>query len=78
MPASIRGIHYPAETAITKDKTLYCSCLCGIESENKCEGRVVCAHTLPIMYQLSLLLMDELGENMLLDICKRFVNDCVF
>ena len=34
IPASMRGVHYPAEVAITKGKILYCSCSCpcGIES----------------------------------------------
>ena len=80
VPASMRGIHYPAEVAITKDKIIYCSCscACGIESKSKCDGRIVCVHVLPVVYQLSLLLMDGLGENMLLEICARFSKEDSF
>ena len=80
VPASMRGVHYPAEVAITKDKILYCSCSCpcGIESKKKSEGRVVCVHVLPIIYQLSLLLMDGLGENMLIEISSRFSKEVDF
>ena len=64
--ASMKGCTYYAQVAFTPTKLLCCGCSCSIGAENN--ERITCVHNLPLVLKQSLLLMDGLAENLLLEL----------
>ena len=60
---------YSPEVAITNDSLLYCACSC--ECGGRGDERAVCVHVLPLLYKISLLLVDGLAEHILLELNAR-------
>lgn len=73
VPASMRQSIYNVKVAFSHNKLVACSCTCkaGGESEMKDEG-VVCVHTLPVIYQLYLLLIEGLAQHFLIELSNRW------
>ena len=67
--ASMKGCTYYAQVAFTPTKLLCCGCSCPIGAENN--ERITCVHNLPLVLKQSLLLMDGLAENLLLELLKN-------
>ena len=66
----MKDTEYQVVVAMPKKDLVGAKCEChagGDESE-----RVVCVHTLPIIYQLTMLLDDGLAEHVLIELCSRW------
>ena len=72
IPASMKDVEYDTSAVITANDLLACkcNCMCGAVGTE----RIVCIHVLPVIFGLSLLLVDGLAENILLEVCARFNN----
>ena len=73
VPASMKDAQYKVKCAFTKDKLLACKCQCHAGGDKN--QRVVCVHTLPVIYQLTMLLDDGLAEHLLIELCSRWDTD---
>ncbi|KAL9186550.1 hypothetical protein ACHAXT_005788 [Thalassiosira profunda] len=69
VPASMRKNIYRTEVVATANKLLGCKCTCQCGSQD--EERIVCVHTLVVLYLLSILLMEDLAESMLIALASR-------
>ena len=70
IPASMKDTEYKVKVAFTKDNLLASRCECHAGGDEK--QRVVCVHTLPVIYQLTMLLDDGLSEHLLIELCFRW------
>ena len=70
IPASMKDSEYKVKLAFTKDELLASKCQCHAGGDNN--QRVVCVHTLPVIYQLTMLLDDGLAEHLLIELCSRW------
>lgn len=64
VPASMRKDVYNVEVVATATKLLCykCSCPCGSNDDQ----RIVCVHILVVLYRLSMLLMEDLAEHIMI------------
>lgn len=69
VPASMRKNIYSTEIVATANKLLGCKCTCQCGSQG--EERIVCVHTLVVLYLLSMLIMEDLAESMLIALASR-------
>ena len=69
IPASMKDAEYDVTTAFTKNDLIAAKCDCHAGGHEN--GRVVCVHTLPVLYQLVMLLDDGLAEHLLIELCSR-------
>ena len=69
--ASMKGCTYCTNVAFTATKLLCCGCSCEIGARN--DERITCVHNLPLILKMSLLLMDGLAENLLLELSALMV-----
>jgi hypothetical protein len=66
IPASMKEKIYAAKAIFTKESLVCCSCTCHCGA---CEEEAVtCVHILPLRFQLALLLMNGLAENLILEL----------
>ena len=62
--------YYDVSVAFSSDELMTCQCDCKRGGEG--DQKIVCVHILPIIFQLSLLLVEGLAENILLELSARF------
>ena len=67
VPASMKNTEYDTYAAFTARDLLACKCSCPCGGEGT--EKIVCVHVLPLIFQLSLLLIEGLAENILLEFC---------
>ena len=48
------------------------ACECGCKAGSKGMDKVVCVHVLPVLMQLVVLLVEDLGESILIELCNRW------
>ena len=48
------------------------ACDCGCKSGSKGMDKVVCVHILPVLMQFVVFLVEDLGENILVELCNRW------
>ena len=48
------------------------ACECGCKSGSKGLDKVVCVHILPVLMQLVVFFIEDLGENLLVELCDRW------
>jgi hypothetical protein len=70
MRASMKQNVY--NTSICFNENTIIACLCDCKSGCEGNGRIVCVHTLPIMYQITLLLSDELAHDILVEYSNQW------
>ena len=70
VPASMKDKTYNTYAAFTAKDLVSCKCSCHCGASG--DEAVVCVHILPLIFQLTLLLMEGLSENILLELCARF------
>lgn len=63
--ASMKSTAYNTYAAFTATELIACKCSCPCGGEGN--ERIVCVHILPLIFQLSLLLVEGLAENILLE-----------
>ena len=61
---------YVVQTAVTEKVLMCAACDCKIGGEKS--ERIVCVHTLPLLYQLSLLLADGLAQHTLIELSNMW------
>ena len=66
--ASMKDAEYEVRVAFTKNDLLATKCECKAGGDEM--QRVVCVHTLPVIYQLTMLLDDGLSEHLLVENCQ--------
>ena len=66
----MKKAQYKTSAALTAKELLGCQCDCQCSGKDK--EKIVCVHILPLIFQLSLLLMEGLAENILLELSARF------
>ena len=69
VPASMRKDMYETEVVATSTKLLCCKCSCPCGSND--DERIVCIHILVVLYLLSMLLIEDLTEHMLISLASR-------
>lgn len=69
VPASMRKNIYDTELVLTAKKLLCCKCTCQCGSQGL--ERIVCVHTLVLAYLLSMLLIEDLAEHILIALAAR-------
>ena len=69
VPASMRKKCYPVEVGFTAHALVYCKCNCQSGSCGK--FRITCVHILPVIYQMCLLVVDGLAEQILVELSSR-------
>lgn len=67
--ASMKDVEYEVSTTFTKNDLLATKYGCHADSHDK--ERVLCVHTLPLIYQLIMFLDDGLAEHILVELCSR-------
>lgn len=72
VPASMKKDVYDGTTVVTKDKLLCSECEC--KSGSKEEDKVACVHTMVRPFLLTILLQEDLAENMLLELCQMLTS----
>jgi hypothetical protein len=63
--ASMKADVYSVEVSFTKSCIIACKCNCKAGSTER--DKVVCVHILPVIYQVTLLLFDGLGEHTIIE-----------
>ena len=48
------------------------SCKCGCKAGSQLFDKVVCVHTLPVLMQFLIFLIEDLGQNILVELCNRW------
>ena len=69
IPASMKACQYEPTVAFTSEGLLSCTCTCKCGGDH--DDRIVCVHILPLIFQLAILLVDGLAENILLELRGR-------
>jgi len=69
VPASMRKDIYQTEIVATAMDILGCKCSCKCGSQGN--ERIVCVHTIVVLYLLSVLLIEDLAESMLIALASR-------
>lgn len=69
VPASMRREIYNTSVVWTKQNVLCCKCSCQAGSQD--DERIVCVHTLVPPYKLTMLLMEDLAEHLLITLAAR-------
>lgn len=71
VPASMKQVEYDVKVAFTHSEIVSCSCNCRAGGESKMKDRgVVCVHTLPLLYQLHILLIEGLAQHFLIELAN--------
>ena len=70
IPATMKNKTYNVTVAYSTSGILACECDCKAGSTGL--DKVVCVHVLPVLMQLAVLLIEDLGENMLVELCNRW------
>jgi hypothetical protein len=78
MRASMKQNIYRCSICFNEETIIACMCDCKAGCEGN--GRVVCVHILPIIYQITLLLFDELAHDILVEYANRWrtLHDAAF
>ena len=48
------------------------SCKCDCKAGSQLFDKVVCVHTLPVLMQFLIFLIEDLGQNVLIELCNRW------
>lgn len=72
MAPSMKKRAYSVQVAFTKKELLCCSCNC--QAGSKGLDRGVCVHVLPVILLLSILLMEGLAQNLLVELSNRWTD----
>ena len=70
MKASMKNATYDVTVAFTSDHLISCKCSCKAGCHG--EGRVMCVHILPVLYQITMLMYDGLAENILIEVSHHW------
>ena len=68
IPASMKQQYYDVSVIFSKKGILACECDC--KSGSKGLDKVVCVHVLPVLMQFVVLLIEDLGESILIELCN--------
>ena len=71
--ASMKDDIYDTVVTVTDDELISCSCTCqaGLQGEN----RAVCVHILPVLLSFTIMIINALGQNLLVELCHRWNDD---
>ena len=69
IPASMKKKVYETEIVATAKNLLCCKCACPCGSQE--EQRIICVHTLVVLYLLTILMMEDLAEHLLIALAAR-------
>ena len=64
---------YDVTVAYTKSGIVACECECKAGSTGL--DKVLCVHTLPVLMQFVIFFIQDLGQNMLIELCNRWNRD---
>ena len=70
IPASMKQELYSVTVLFSKSGILACEC--GCKAGSKGMDKVVCVHVLPVLMQLVVFLVEDLGESILIELCSRW------
>jgi hypothetical protein len=68
--ASMKQIEYNVVVCFSENTVVACSCDCQAGCYE--DGRVLCVHILPVIYQLTFLLFDGLADNILVELSNQW------
>ena len=70
IPASMKQDTYHVTVAFSPSGILACKCDC--KAGSQLFDKVVCVHTLPVLMQFLIFLIEDLGQNILIELCSRW------
>jgi hypothetical protein len=70
IPASMKQDTYNVKVAFSPSGILACKCDC--KAGSQLFDKVVCVHTLPVLMQFLIFLIEDLGQNILIELCNRW------
>ena len=70
VPASMKQQTYNVTVLYSKSGILTCECDC--KAGSKGLDKVVCVHVLPVLMQLVVFFIEDLGEHILIELCNRW------
>ena len=73
IPASMKQEEYDVKVAYTKSGIVACEC--GCKAGSKGLDKVLCVHVLPVLMQFLVFFIDDLGQNILIEMCNRWNAD---
>ena len=70
IPASMKQEEYDVKVTYTKSGIVACEC--GCKTGSKDLDKVLCVHILPVLMQFVVFFIDDLGQNILVEMCNRW------